>query len=73
MESYNLSQGFLLKDKYSIIKVLGEGGFGITYLAHDTILDVEVCIKELYISGSSTRGQNMTVITQNLKELSYRA
>ena len=31
---------------YEIRKVLGQGGFGITYLAHDTNLDKDVAIKE---------------------------
>lgn len=31
---------------YSIEKVLGQGGFGITYLAHDPNLDQHVAIKE---------------------------
>jgi serine/threonine protein kinase len=61
MENYLLPEGFTLRDKYSIVNVLGEGGFGITYLATDLVLDLDVCVKELYISGSSTRGQNMTV------------
>lgn len=31
---------------YTIKEILGQGGFGITYLAHDTSLDREVAIKE---------------------------
>src|SRR5690349_2964066 len=31
---------------YGIISVLGQGGFGITYLAHDTTLDCRVAVKE---------------------------
>ena len=31
---------------YEIDKVLGQGGFGITYLAHDSNLDQPVAIKE---------------------------
>jgi serine/threonine protein kinase len=71
METYLLPYNFILKDKYNIKKVLGEGGFGITYLACDNILDIDVCVKELYISGSSSRGENMTVLTQNMKEMSF--
>ncbi len=31
---------------YRIEKILGQGGFGITYLAHDFNLDRKVAIKE---------------------------
>lgn len=66
-----LQANTILNYRYQILDSLGQGGFGITYLAVDTILDSEVCIKELYISGSSTRGQNMTVLTQNINEFSF--
>jgi serine/threonine protein kinase len=71
MLSNSLPIGFKLHQKYSIQKPLGQGGFGITYLAQNTILDVDVCIKELFITGSSSRGQNLTVITENLKDFSF--
>jgi formylglycine-generating enzyme required for sulfatase activity/predicted Ser/Thr protein kinase len=71
MDSYTLSNGYILRDKYRIKKELGQGGFGITYLAEDMVLHIDICIKELYISGKSVRGQNMTVQTQNLKEFSF--
>lgn len=32
--------------KYRIIKKLGQGGFGITYLAENTLLEGKVAIKE---------------------------
>jgi serine/threonine protein kinase len=71
-KSYSLPQDFILRDRYRIIKVLGQGGFGITYLAHDNFLDAQVCIKELFISGSSTRGENNTVHSQSLGEFSFQ-
>jgi serine/threonine protein kinase len=71
MDNQFLPNHFQLKNKYQIIKVLGQGGFGITYLAEDIILGTRFCIKELFVSGSSIRSQNMTVLTQNLKEFSF--
>jgi serine/threonine protein kinase len=71
MENYSLSNGFLLKGRYIINRVIGQGGFGITYEAHDNTLDAKVCVKELYISGSSVRTGNMSVLSQGLNELAF--
>lgn len=44
-----LSKNSLLQGgKYRIVKVLGQGGFGITYLATQTILGKNVAIKEFF-------------------------
>ncbi len=46
---------FLQGKKYKIIKTLGKGGFGITYLAEQTLMDRQVCIKEFYIDDQCDR------------------
>lgn len=43
--------------KYKIEKVLGQGGFGITYLATQELLDRKVCIKEFFFKDSCVRTQ----------------
>lgn len=44
----NLREGTVLKNKYRIGKVLGFGGFGITYLARNLELSQTVVIKEYF-------------------------
>ncbi len=46
---------------YHIIKILGQGGFGITYLAHDTNLDQQVAIKEYLPTDLAVRENNISV------------
>ena len=46
---------------YTVQKVLGQGGFGVTYLARDTNLDQDVAIKEFLPKDLATRDDNYTV------------
>ena len=45
----------LQRGKYKIEKALGQGGFGITYLATQELLDRKVCIKEFFFKDSYGR------------------
>ena len=54
----------LWNDTYRIEKILGHGGFGITYLAMDTNLEKKVAIKEFFIGALCSRdSDSCTVIT----------
>ena len=43
--------------KYKIIKPLGQGGFGITYLAEQTLMERKVCIKEFFMKEYCDRDE----------------
>lgn len=51
-----LPAGTPLADRYVTGRVIGSGGFGITYLAYDTVNEKKVAIKEYYPKGSAVRG-----------------
>jgi serine/threonine protein kinase len=54
----------ILNGKYLLGKVLGEGGFGITYIGWDLNLDIKVAIKEYYPTGFVTRENTTTNTVQ---------
>lgn len=50
-----LKENTLLNDRYIIGRVLGQGGFGITYVGYDTVLNRRIAIKEYYPAEISQR------------------
>lgn len=56
-----LLPGTILYTKYRIGRALGKGGFGITYLAYDSDLEIKVAIKEYFPSGIVTRNESCVV------------
>ena len=53
--AFILHPGTILSGKFLVGKVLGQGGFGITYLGLDMALERKVAIKEYYPSGQVSR------------------
>lgn len=51
----------LLNGCYSVEKVLGRGGFGITYLANDTKLNLPVAVKEYLPEPFASRSKDLSV------------
>jgi serine/threonine protein kinase len=72
-QSHILPAGKALDNgSYTIVRHLGSGGFGITYLAQNR-LGRHVVIKEMYLSGHCVRNTDTYAITlQNLEPDSYQ-
>ena len=69
-----LRQGALLNNRYLIGGLLGEGGFGITYIGMDTLLQYRVAIKEFFPNGMVNRNNTisndvLSISTDSAKEL----
>lgn len=66
-----LLPGTILKDRYLVGYVLGQGGFGITYIGCDMLLNIRVAIKEYYPNGSVNRNIDVSskVVVTNAAEV----
>ena len=58
---------YLQGDKYRIIDILGNGGFGITYLAEHELAERKVCIKEFFPKEYYNRDDNSRSISLGSK------
>ena len=58
----------LLKNRYLIGKILGSGGFGITYLAWDQTLEVAMAIKEYMPVSLAARNHEDASVIPNSKK-----
>lgn len=62
-QPHQLAPGSLLAGRYMVGRALGQGGFGITYVAWDTSQMQKVAIKEYYPIDNVTRGRDFYTVT----------
>lgn len=62
-EAIHIEPGTLLHDRYIVGRVLGYGGFGVTYIGWDGKLEQKVAIKEYMPSEFSTRMPGRSQVT----------
>lgn len=58
-----LKPGSILAGRYAIGRVIGKGGFGVTYLAYDLKLECKVAVKEYYPYGLAARVPGSTQVS----------
>lgn len=63
---HHLPPGTVLTDRYLVGRVLGEGGFGITYIGRDLRLELKVAIKEYYPMDRATRNAGASLEVTSL-------
>ncbi len=62
-EAVHMEPGTVLAERYTVGKVLGYGGFGVTYIGWDSQLEHKVAIKEYLPGEYATRVPGQTQVT----------
>lgn len=60
-----IAPGSVLLNRYVIGRVIGKGGFGITYLAYDALTDRKIAVKEYFPYGIACRTAGEVSVTSD--------
>ena len=69
MPHFSLPEGAIIGGRYKLLKTLGQGGFGITYIAWDKELDRRVAVKECFPTRLCMRDAESGELSPMLPEL----
>lgn len=62
-EAVHLAPGTVIENKYIVGQSIGNGGFGVTYIGWDAVLNQKIAIKEYLPSEFSTRAMGVPDVT----------
>lgn len=71
LQPHQIAPGTVIGNRYTLGNVIGEGGFGITYIALENTLGITVAIKEYYPFGYCNRNttvSNTVAVTSDDKQ-----
>ncbi len=66
IETHTLKPGTVIGGKYEVVKKLGEGGFGITYVVKNVIFNKNQAMKELFIKSTCGRASTSQTNTNHV-------
>lgn len=67
-----LPEGLLLDDRYHILRCIGIGGFGITYLCEDTKKERKVAVKEYFPAQWARREETYVMVRKSSMVQAFR-
>ena len=73
LQPHQIAPGTMIGNRYTLGNVIGEGGFGITYIALENTLGITVAIKEYYPFGycnrNSTASNTVSVTSDDKQQI----